>query len=291
LVDAIRLPSIRRREIYPNDLGRIANLLAIGFPTRTLEFWERALARLSEHQTPPGYPRYGYLLECDGTPVGVILTVYSTVIVAGRPSIRCSMSSWYLQPAFSAYGGQLTSRVLQQKEVTFVNITPDPRTFRVLEAMGYKRYCDGRFLAVPALSASLGNVRVRMAAPDIAADDDLSAFETQVLLDHRSYGCISVTCSAADRRHPFVFLPRRKAGLLPFAFLAYCRRVEDFVRFAGSLGRFLASRGIPLVIVDADGPIPGLVGRYCDGFPKYFRGPDRPRLGDTAYSERILFGF
>ena len=78
---------------------------------------------------------------------------------------------------------------------------------------------------------------------------------------------------------------------MPFAYLAYCRQVDDFVRFAGPLERFLAWRGFPLVVLDSNGPVKGLVGRYFDGAPKYFKGPDRPRLGDIAYSERVMFGF
>jgi hypothetical protein len=287
-IDAICAPSIRRREICPGDIDNIANLLASGFRNRKRCFWQRALTRLSQHPTPPGYPRYGYLLECNGTPVGAILTVYSTIVVAGQAHIRCSMSSWYVQPTFRVYGSQLTSHIFQQKEVSFVNITPDPTTFPLLEAMGYRRYCRGRFLAVPALSASVPGVRVQIAAPDILTGDDLSPSDTQLLLDHQNYGCISVICSATDRRHPFVFQPHRKAGL-PFAFLVYCRDLEHFVHLAGPLGRFLGLRGIPLIIADANGPIAGLVGRYCDGFPKYFRGPNQPRLGDWAYSERVLF--
>jgi hypothetical protein len=290
-IDPIVAPSIRRREICLADIDRIVNLLTDGFRNRKRDFWEGALARLSEHPTPPGYPRYGYLLDCNGTPVGVTLTVYSTIIVADRAHIRCSMSSWYVEPAFRVYASQLTSHIFQQTEVTFVNITPDPTTFPVLEAMGYRRYCRGRFLAVPALSTALRGVRVQSAAPNISTGDGLSPFESRLLLDHQAYGCISVICGATDGRHPFVFQPHLKAGLLPFAFLVYSRRLEDFVRFAGPLGRFLALRGIFLVIADADGPIAGLVGRYCDGYPKYFRGPDQPRLGDWAYSERILFGF
>jgi hypothetical protein len=283
---------IRRREISPGDIDRIVDLLIRGFRMHghKRQFWERALARLSEHPTPAGYPKYGYLLECDGMPVGVTLMVYTTIIADGRPHIRCSMSSWYVEPAFRAYAGQLTSRVFRQKEVTFCDTTPLPSTFPTLQAMGYERYCSGRFVAVPALSGWLTNVRVRMVAPGIAAGEDLSAFETQLLLDHRNYGCVSVTCSAPGRRHPFVFQPRRK-GLVAFAELVYCRDLEDFVRHAGPLGRFLALRGLPLVVVDANDPIAGLIGRYCDGFPKYFRGPNRPRLGDLAYSERVLFGF
>lgn len=212
--------------------------------------------------------------------------IYSSI----ESKIRCSMSSWYVEPAFRVYAGQLTSHAFRQKEVTFFNVTPSSHTLLTLEARGYKRYCNGRFVAFPALSVGSHAACVRMVAPDIAPGEDLSAFEVQLLLDHQNYGCISVTCSLADRRHPFVFLPCWKAHLAPFAYLAYCRDLDDFVRFAGPLGRFLAWRGFPVVVLDANGPIKGLVGRYCDGAPKYFRGPDKPRLGDLAYSERVMFG-
>jgi hypothetical protein len=34
-----------------------------------------------------------------------------------------------------------------------------------------------------------------------------------------------------------------------------------------------------------------MVGKYLAGkMPKYFRGPDRPRLGDLSYTEAALFG-
>ena len=47
----------------------------------------------------------------------------------------------------------------------------------------------------------------------------------------------------------------------------------------------------PFVIVDSNGPIPGLVGMYRRGsMPKYFKGPRRPRLGDLAYTEYALLG-
>jgi hypothetical protein len=131
-----------------------------------------------------------------------------------------------------------------------------------------------------------------MVAPDIRPDQDLQPFEVDLLLTHADYGCMSLICSAANRRHPFVFLPlqRRKFGLARFAQLVYCRDLEDFVRFAGPLGRFLAWRGFPLVIVDANGPIRGLIGKFSDEQPRYFKGPDQPRLGDLAYSELVMFG-
>jgi hypothetical protein len=53
----------------------------------------------------------------------------------------------------------------------------------------------------------------------------------------------------------------------------------------------LTARGRPLVIIDSNGPIPGLVGKYFSNkAPKYFKGPDRPRFGDLAYTEAVMFG-
>jgi hypothetical protein len=72
--------------------------------------------------------------------------------------------------------------------------------------------------------------------------------------------------------------------------LAYCRDVPEFVRFAGPLGRFLLARGYPLVSIDADAAIPGLIGYHDAMKPKYYRGAHKPRLGDTSYTERTMFG-
>ena len=79
--------------------------------------------------------------------------------------------------------------------------------------------------------------------------------------------------------------------MVPYAYLPYCRRLDDFVRFAGSLGRLLARHGYLLVAIDANGPVTGLIGWYFDDAPKYFKGPNQPDLGDIAYSERVMFRF
>jgi hypothetical protein len=48
---------------------------------------------------------------------------------------------------------------------------------------------------------------------------------------------------------------------------------------------------MPLIIVDSNGALPGVTGKFLEGrMPKYFKGPDRPRLGDLAYTEAALFG-
>jgi hypothetical protein len=280
---------IRCREIGSTDLDRVVDLLTRGFRIRTRDFWVRALQLLSEHCTPSGFPKYGHLLECNNNPVGALLLIYSYIEDGGEKKIRCSVSSWYVEPDYRIYAASLVSHALKYKQVTYFNITPDRSTFPILEAQGYVQYCSGRFLAVPSLSRPLWGARARVVTLATRAEEDLLSSEIDLLLKHAAYGCISATCNSANRSHPFVFLPRREAGV-PFAYLAYCRQLDEFVRFAGPLGRFLARRGFPLVAFDSNGPIKGLVGRYFDGAPKFFKGPDQPRLGDIAYSERVMFG-
>ena len=115
--------------------------------------------------------------------------------------------------------------------------------------------------------------------------------QRDLLVEHAGYGCISLWCATPERAYPFVFRPRIVKSVISCAQLIYCRDVADVARFAGPIGRYLALRGRPFVIIDANGPIPGLIGKYFDDtMPKYFRGPARPRLGDLAYTEAALFG-
>ena len=98
--------------------------------------------------------------------------------------------------------------------------------------------------------------------PDAAGFDPL---EQELLLQHAALGCISLWCTHAQSAYPFVFRTRLVKSAIPCAQLIYCRDMPDFVRFAGPIGRFLALRGRPFVIVDANGPIAGLVGIFRRG--------------------------
>jgi len=72
--------------------------------------------------------------------------------------------------------------------------------------------------------------------------------------------------------------------------LVYCRGLDEFVRFAGPLSRFLGWHGMPLIFIESNGPIRGLIGKFSATGPKFFRGPHPPHIGDIAYTERVMFG-
>jgi hypothetical protein len=284
-------PAIRCRQIADADVPAIVALLARGFPARGRAFWQHALAQLAKRKPPPGLPQYGYLVARDGEPVGAILVICSTVRAGDGFTTRCNLSSWYVEPAFRSYAPLLVSRALAHKDVTYLNVSPAPHTTPIIEAQGFARYSDGLFVAVPMLKDLFGGERVQVIEAHERVPVEIDPFEREILRQHAALGCISFWCVAAGRAYPFVFRPRIVKKFIPCARLIYCRDIGDLARFAGPIGRYLARRGTPLVIVDANGPLPGLVGVFRGGrMPKYFKGGERPRLGDLAYTEFAVLG-
>jgi hypothetical protein len=55
------LPEIRCREIHAGEMSGVVLLLERGFPERDRAHWQLGLKRMTEHVTPPGFPKYGYL--------------------------------------------------------------------------------------------------------------------------------------------------------------------------------------------------------------------------------------
>jgi len=282
---------LRCRQIDEADIKAVASLLARGFPAHDREFWLGAFAQLARHDTPAGLPKYGYLLESAGVAVGAILLICSTIRAGETETIRCNLSSWYVDPPFRTYAPLLVSQALRHKDVTYLNVSSAPHTRPIIEAQGFSRYCDGIFIALPMLHGLFGGPRVRIFDAAEQPDVDFDAGDQQMMRQHAAHGCISLWCATSGRAYPFVFRPRLVRGVIPCAQLIYCRDVADFVRFAGPIGRRLARCGRPFVIIDANAAIPGLFGWYSRGnMPKYFKGPLRPRLGDLAYTEHAVLG-
>jgi hypothetical protein len=150
LLNRNRLPTggLRCRQIDEADIEAAASFLAHGFPTHDRGFWLDAFARLTKHEPPPGFPKYGYMLESDRVVVGAILLICSTLPADGAVTTRCNLSSWYVEPRFRPYAPMLVSQALRDKNVTYINISPAPHTRPIIEAQGFSRYCEGIFFAV-----------------------------------------------------------------------------------------------------------------------------------------------
>jgi hypothetical protein len=282
---------IKARQIAETDIKSVAELFAKGFPERGSQFWLNVLTQLTDRRPPAGLPRYGYLLECNGDIVGGILLIFSNIRTESTCTTRCNVSSWYVETAFRNYAALLASQALKLRNVTYLNVTAAPGTRAIVETLGYARYSEGLFIAIPALNFGPDGARVKVLGVEQELSVPFDPLERDLLLEHAKFGCISLWCVTPEYAYPFVFRPRVIRGIITYTQLIYCRKVEDFVRFAAPVGRFLLRRGHPFVFIDSNRKIPGLVGRYFDGrMPKYFKGADRPRLGDLAYTEIAMFG-
>jgi hypothetical protein len=282
------------REIQESDIEAIADLLTRGFPERSREYWTLGLRRQSARSLPADAPRYGYLMEHDGKPVGCLLRIYSTKMIGGEATVCCNNSSWYVDPQFRSYAALFVSMTQKRKDVTYFNVTPATTTWPILEAQGFQVYCRGLCFSLPALSRKPRGMQVEAVTPDTAAIAGLSNDELAMLKRHAAYGCLSLVCRTADEAIPFVFLGlRKRRGIIPLPMLqlAYCRDIADYVRCAGAIGRYLLWCGKPIIILDANGPIAGVAGLYNEARGrKYFKGTRRPRLGDLADTELAIFG-
>jgi hypothetical protein len=285
--------TVRSRPIAPEDLEALAQLLPRGFPDRSSDYFRSIFARLAAHRTPPGFPKYGYLMESDGQPVGAILMIFSSLVVGGQTRVRGNGAFWYVEPEFRSLASMLFSRACSHKDVTYLNLSPGLQTLGILDAQRFAPYITGEFKALPALRLKAMGAEVHALSAHHSNVEGLTAFEAELLRDHLDFGCIALICRAKGEAHPFVFEQRRRPGIvkITYARLVYCRSLEDFVRCAGPVGRFLTLRGMPIVCIDANGPVPGLIGKFFKAAtPKYFKGPYAPTLGDFAYTERVMFG-
>jgi hypothetical protein len=286
---------IRCREISETDIDAVADLLTRGFAGRRREYWMQGLRRQAACDVPDGYPRFGYMLDCDGLPVGVLLLLYTSSTDGVELTISCNLSSWYFEPAFRHYAPMLTKIAQKNKEVTYFNISPASWTWPVIETQGFSAYCSGLFFSLPALSPVRPGMTVETVAPDPRTIEGLSTSEVELLTRHARYGCLNLICrTATGDAQPFILSPVRirRGWIAPPAMrMIYCRDIADYVQCAGAIGRFLIRRGKISVMLDSNGAVPGLIGHYTEARGrKYFKGPHRPRLGDLTDTELVVYG-
>ena len=282
---------VRCRPIQEEDLDPVADLLTEGFPIRSRKYWTSGLDRLRHRPTLEGFPRFGYVLESDGAPVGVLLLIFLGAGEDGAPP-KFNVSSWYVRPAFRVHAPMMVSLTLKRKHAIYLNTSPAPETLPILGAMGFKPLTGGQFLCVPGLSSRGWRAKAILVGPGAVLPDYPDPAELRLLRDHAAQGCISLACRDAAGWAPLVFLRRQiRYSPLGAVQLAYCRDTADLARFGGAVGRRLLGQGQGLVLCDADGPVPGLAGRFFPGkAPKYYKGPVPPRANDLAYTEAVVFG-
>jgi len=281
---------LRVREITDSDFQAVAKLLGEGIGYSN-QYFLHLLERMTQHQTPAGFPKYGRLLERDGTVVGAIILIFSRVWRAGIPTVRCHVTGWCVEPAYRSFATLFFARDLKHRDVTYLNLFARSDTLSIIEQQGFTRYSSGQFFAVPALHFRSGEIQAKVEEVNVLPKVRFEPFERDLLLTHAKWGCICFWCVTRERAYPFAFRPRFFKRTVPGVQLVYCREIGDFARFVGAIGRYLLLRGRFVVRIDSNNPIPGLIGKFVDNVDsRYYKGP-KPRLGDLSYTQLAMSAY
>lgn len=286
---------IRCRQITEPDLAAVAALLAEGFPRRKLKYWQVGLTRMAERKVPENTPQFGYCLDVDGSLVGVILMISSERPVDGINAIFTNLASWYVKLEYRPYAHQLAAMALKNKTTSYNNVTAARSTWDVVEKQGYRKYCNGLFIAAAAVARPQADVKICDFGA-VADRADVHAMDNFELLQrHAQWGCTVLLVEEGERLSGFVF--RRfamRSGLIKLPAMAVISAPNqlELIRLAGNFGRYFAAKAAPLLAFDANGPIPGLSGFYTEKRGRKFaKGPHERGLCDLADTELAIFGF
>ena len=276
------------REIRDDDLEAVRDLLVEGFPLRSADYWAKGLANLGALPQIEGFPRYGYLVEADGAPQGVLLTINSDR--GGHGPRTTHFSSWYVREPYRQFALLLLRSGMDLKDTIFVNPSPSDFILPILKRFGYEPYTAGMVMLDPRTAARRGprggTVR-RLGSRDLAG---LSDAEGLVAEDHLRMGC-EVLRLETDARAGLLIHRRkwiRRAVPCSQVILADPGLVLEL---AGPVMRAVARRGSLVALCDVGGDRrEPAIGRVFTHQIRYFKGPQAPAVGDLAYSELAVFG-
>lgn len=277
------------RQLEHADLPEVAKILAEGFPRQSLAFWQDQLRKMAQRQPAPGTPLFGYGLDIGGLQ-GVILTFGSLHGPAEARQTIVNISSWTVRPAFRGLAAiELYRYATSADGVTFSNLSAVTRTQKTIKKCGFVERTAGQMIAV-------GVAHSRGTKPIISLNDaeraGLSPERAAMMRDHQARGCLTFCLEDHDRLVPFMFLPRRLKPGIPVAQLIYCERLSDLTDNSRTVTWEALKRGFAALLIDASGPLKGLIGRYfADRASKYYKGPTPIYAIDHSYSEMIYIGF
>jgi hypothetical protein len=233
-----------------------------------------------------GFPRYGYLVDADHAPQGLLLTITSD---RGAHGVRTHFSSWYVRERYRHFALLVFRHALELQNTTFINPSPSDHVVGILDAFGFEPYTGGVVMLDLRMAmrrrSSRGSVQ-RLGIGDLG---DLPEREGQIAEDHLRMGCDVLRLETDGRTGLLIHRRKWIKRSLP------CSQVlladpDLMLELARPVMRALASRGSLLALCDVDLSREPAIGRVFRRGIRYFKGAEAPPVGDLSYSELAVFG-
>jgi predicted N-acetyltransferase YhbS len=282
------------RPILRADVDSVVALLRAEFLSNlTVEH----VTQLVLHDWPLERPNYGYMMVDNGRIVGCILAVYSEREIKGRAEWFCNLGTWYVEPAFRAYGIALTLEFRKQhRPTTYTALTPNPVSQASFRRFGYKTLADEYHVFMPgrrAPGSRMFGARV-IGDPD-AIEPELDAVDRRILRDHRPFGLGHFLLQArGEVGYTYVVTrrqqTRRLGGRAYLSEILYASNKQLAVRYFErlKLGIMLRDRSVAVAaerrLLGDDAPTGVAIPR-----PRFYRSEtvDASEI-DNLYSEIVL---
>jgi hypothetical protein len=279
---------MRIRPIVPEDRTAVVELLVEGFPSRSGNYWKAAFDFLAKQDTPANHLQFGSVMEHNAQLVGVLLLIWTPTNLLPEGQMRANLSSWYVKTEYRSLAAMLLAKVSRSAAVTYTNVSPAPNTIEICLALGFKQYSSGQSVCLPLLGYNQSVTRVSRFE---AGRSGLDPVDDAIAAKHVAMGCLAFVSQHEGKKCLFLFVRRKVKNWIPAAQLVFCDSIDAFRACARALGGALAKHGLLLIICDANGRLEQVPSIYFHGkVPKYFKGPDTPRIGDLSFTEIPVFG-
>lgn len=279
------------RLIGKDDCEEVIALLCEGFPRRDRAYWARAFHHLDQRPEVSGFPKYGYLIEDQGSVQGVLLILTADLGMGFAGGLRSNMSSWYVREPWRKYATFMLRAGMKAQGGCYTDLSPAPQVVQINAALGFKPYTGGSIL-LDARSALRGGGKASFwdGATETEGSERLATALKAVARRHIGYGCTALLVSGPTGPHLALYRIKKLKRVIPAARFVYGDPAL-LVGSAGAVMRALLRRGVPLAQIDA--PL-GVSGRDVRLMPtrdlRYATGSAPPLAGDLLESEIAVFG-
>lgn len=256
-----------------------------GFGSATGVFLQRI-----ERGWGAGASSFGSIVETAGRVVGFATAIFLERRLGGETVPFCCLGPWYVLPDHRARSLALMASVLTDRTCTYVTMSPNESSVRVLGRFGFA-FLDTEYLVFPPLLQAATLVRrperLTSATADVVALAE--ATDRTFIEDHTIYGCNAVLVGRDDD-YGLVITKRRSLRGRPVSEIVYARNAERIVRsFERVKLKILGLERSIAVMADARilGPRPPRGLRR--GRHRMYRSPRfGPAQIDNLYSEIVV---
>ena len=258
------------------------------YPGTPVSWWQAGFERWRAVPPDETHPMLGRMMHGPQGLCGVALMFASRR--SARPDAwwHVNPSSWAILPEARLHALWMARGILGDPRTLYTALTPIPSAERILRKLSFQPVSHHRATVAAPRLAWRREPHVRLLGPYETLEAVRHLPIQQALTVHQELlGCLVCAVDIGGRLTPMVWRPTRRRGLVPCADLIYTDHLPAVCQAAGTLSRFLLSRGFALMEFEV-GAAPGL------DFPaslkartRLAKGPYAPQGVDHLYSELV----